>query len=158
MKFQWAAGFHPPKNVTAAEAREAVRALPEPSPEVLLDASKAEEHILHPDLWSESDATWAYRGRLERCRHIIKAIVEVHVESKVTMTYRAYEFVSEPKRWVSMNDILQNPALLRAHLSDVYRRHSETGDKISRLIAMLPDSYTPLPEPPQESNTPLMVQ
>jgi hypothetical protein len=158
VKFQWAAGFHPPKNVKAREAHAAVKALPEPTPAHLVEASQAPENIFHEDFWSESDATWAYRGRLERARHIIKAIVEVRVENNVTMTYRAYEFVSEPKRWASMNDILDNPALLRAHLCDVYRRHNETGNKLSRLIAMLPESYTPLPEPPQEPSTPLMVQ
>jgi hypothetical protein len=137
VKYEWGPGFHPPRRVKVEQAREAVLALPEPSPKMLLEASKDTEHVLHNALWSESSETWAYRGRLEWCRHLISAIRDVRIETNITVTTRTVEYISAVNKWVPTKRIYDDPELLHAHLADAQRRAEETAQKIATIVSFM---------------------
>ncbi|WP_022727204.1 hypothetical protein [Fodinicurvata sediminis] len=139
MNFQWAEGFHAPKGVSADEVKEALEALPEPSPDALLEASKDTAHPLHHDLWSEGDQAWAQRGRLERCRRIIGAVQEVVVSGNRSVSIRAVEYVrpNGEGRWATLNTIRSDPDLLDAYLAEAERYMEQASAKFRRVRDMM---------------------
>lgn len=144
MRYQWAPGFHPPKGVEADAVKGALDALPEPSPENLLEASKSSNHVLHEDLWSEGDQVWAQRGRLERCRKIIGSVVDTQLVGGKAITVRAVEFLrsddDKKGQWVSIESIVQDSDLLDAYLAEVQRLQDQASAKMAKVRALLAQS------------------
>lgn len=139
MKYVWADGFHRPKNVDADTVKAALDVLPEPSPENLLDATKAEGHVLHEDLWAEGDQVWAQRGRLDRCRRIIGAVHEIVPVGNREVSIRAVEFVrpNGEGRWASLDNIRNDPDLLDAYLGEVERLAEQAAAKSRKVRELL---------------------
>lgn len=135
MSYEWGEGFHPPKDVAADQVKAALDSLKEPSPENLLESSKAKAHVLYGDLWSEGDQVWAQRGRLERCRRIIGAVQEVVVVGGKNIQIRAVEFVKRngESRWTSIDDIRQNEALRDAYMSEIQRLQEQATAKMEKF-------------------------
>ena len=101
MAYKWREGSHAPKGVSAALAAKAIEALGEEiSAEALLEQSKKPRHILHGELWSEGDAAWAQKARLQRCREIISAVVEEIEIGGKTFETRSFEFVKGSYRTI----------------------------------------------------------
>lgn len=142
MRYQWADGFHPPKDVPAEAVKAALDELPEPSPENLLEASKRKRHVLHQDLWSEGDQVWAQRGRLERCRRIIGGVKEVVVAGGKEIEVRAVEFVKPnggDGRWLNIDTIRSDPDLIDAYLSEIQRLQDQASGKMAKLRELMAD-------------------
>jgi len=141
MSYQWADGFHAPKGLMADAVMEAIEALPVPTPEALLEASKRKRHILHEVLWSEGDQVWAQRARLDRCRKIIGAVEEVVIIGGKSIEVRAVEFIRERDtgvgRWMTMTDIMADKELLRAYLAEVVRVQEQATAKVERVRQLL---------------------
>lgn len=142
MNFQWREGLVPPRKmrrgkavpVTADEVAAALSELPAPSPDNLLEASKASDHVLHWELWHEGDQVWARRGRLDRCRHIIGAVHEVTIVGGRTITNRVVEFVRDrgEGKWAHIETILSDPNLDAAYLLEITRLQEQALAKIER--------------------------
>lgn len=134
-QFQWADGFHPPKDVPPEAVKSALDELPEISPENLLHASKAKDHVLHEDLWSEGDQVWAQRARLDRCRKIIGAVHEVIVVGGKEITVRHAEFVrtNGEGSWHTIDDITSDSALLEAYMREIQKLNEQATGKMQRL-------------------------
>lgn len=139
MNFSWREGFHPPKGVAADDVAAALDQLKEPSPENLLQASKAKRHVLHGDLWSEGDQVWAQRGRLERCRQILGAVKRVEIIGGKTIEVRAVEFVrlNGEDRWAKIDDILQDKSLCDAYMAGVQNLLEQASAKMSKLRELM---------------------
>jgi hypothetical protein len=139
MNYQWADGFHAPKNVAAEDVLAALGKLPEPSPENLLAASKRPKHILHDELWSEGDQVWAQRARLDRCRHIIGGVRSIDIIGGKTISTRVVEFIrpNGEGRWASMAEIVADGSLLEAYLMEIERLSQQAADKMSVVRNML---------------------
>ena len=139
MRFTWADGFHPPKNVSADDVAAAVSELPEPSPEKLLNASKRKRHVLYEELWAEGDQVWAQRGRLERCRRILGGFVETVVTGGKEIQVRAVEFVrtNGTGRWASIDNIRSDPELLDAYAAEVQRLQDQASAKMTKLRELM---------------------
>jgi hypothetical protein len=136
VRFEWREGFHPPSGVAAETVKAALDALPEPSPEALLEASKIAEHPLHGELWSEGDQLWAQRGRLEHCRRIIGAVHEVLTIGGKEITIRAVEFIrteSDKGRWIGLDGIRADPELLDAYFGEIQRLQDQAAGKMAKL-------------------------
>jgi hypothetical protein len=146
MKFTWREGARPPtlvrdgKEVTiSAEAvAKELRKLDVPSPENLLHASKASDHVLHSELWREGDQVWAQRGRMERCREIIRGIHEITTIGGKTITNRTVEFVRVKGEgiWAHMDAILADPDLEKAYLAEIEKLQQQALAKIQRYRAL----------------------
>jgi hypothetical protein len=146
MRFQWREGSIPPKYVrdgkeiaiSAEAVAGALRDLDAPSPDNLLQASKASDHVLHWELWHEGDQVWAIRGRLDRCRHIIGAVHEVMSIGGKTITNRTVEFVrvKGEGQWAHMDAILADPALDEAYLAEVTKLQEQALAKLQRYRAL----------------------
>jgi hypothetical protein len=130
VKFQWADGFRPPTGVTAQEVGEVIASLREPSPLLLLEASKFDNHPLHHAIWGEPDETWAERGRIEFCRKIISGLRRVDVISRIDVVTRPYEFVAGS--WHAQEDIMACPALSKAYMADMIRSMEQITAKMRR--------------------------
>ena len=139
MNYQWADGFRPPKNVSAEDVKQALDSLEEPTPENLLEASKRKRHILHADLWSEGDQAWAQRARLDRCRHIIGAVVEPIVVGGKTITVRSVEYVraNGEGRWATLTQIRSDPELREAYAAEVERLQEQALGKLTKLRELM---------------------
>lgn len=143
MRFQWREGTRPPHKlvdgkpatVSADEVATALRELPAPSPDELLEASKVSDHVLHWELWHEGDQVWAARGRQDRCRQIIGAVHEVTIVGGKSMTVRTVEFVRPAGRdpeWAHIETILKDPALDAAYLGEIQRLLEQAQAKLAR--------------------------
>jgi hypothetical protein len=142
MKYQWREGARPPHKlvdgqpatVSADEVAFALRELPAPSPDELLEASKVSDHVLHWELWHEGDQVWAARGRLDRCRQIIGAVHEVTIVGGKSITVRNVEFVRNGKdgQWAHIETILKDPALDAAYLAEITRLLEQATAKLER--------------------------
>jgi hypothetical protein len=139
MNFEWADGFHAPKGVSVEDVAGALDALPTPSPENLLEASKRKRHVLHGELWSEGDQVWAQRGRLERCRKIIGAVQEVIVVGNREIKVRAVEFVKTngSGQWTGIESITSDPDLTDAYLAEIQRLQDQAAAKMARFRMLL---------------------
>ena len=135
MNYQWGDGFHAPKGVSAEKVAAVVLAMPNPTPTALVAASKRKTHVLHGELWSESDKVWAERGRLDRAAKIIGAIYEVVVVGGKEISIRAVEFVRHDGegRWAKLADIRADPELLDAYLAEVIRMQEQAMGKLIRV-------------------------
>lgn len=133
-EIRWRAGFVPPKGVDVGEVKAALDKLPEPSPEGLFEASKVPTHVLHDAVWSEGDQVWAQRGRLEYCRKIIGAVVEIVRIGGREIETRAVEFVRADGqgRWATIEDITADPDLRDAYLAEVQRLTEQATAKLAR--------------------------
>lgn len=142
MKYQWADGFRQPKGITAEEVKAALDDLPEPNPELLLDATKSSAHVLHDEIWGEGDQVWANRARMDRCRRIIAAIHEVRVVGGKTITNRAIEVIrmGNDRRWATIEDISKSPDLALAYLSEVQKLQDQASAKLTRAIELLTEA------------------
>lgn len=150
MKYRWRDGFHSPKGVPAEAVAKAVNALPEITPENLLEASKETTHVLHDDLWSEGDQAWARRGRLDRCRKIIGGYVEVFYVGGKEVTSRAVEYISYQdrdsrtvNRFVTMDQVMHDAVLVDALLNTVIRYQQEATAKLLRLRQLMAERGLP---------------
>ncbi len=139
MNFEWREGFHPPKGVSADDVKAALDKLREPSPENLLDASKAKRHVLHGELWGEGDQVWAQRGRAEQCRRIIGAVQEVIVVGGKTIQIRAVEFIKRngEGHWTSIDDIRQSEELRDAYMSEIQRLQEQASAKMAKFRQLM---------------------
>lgn len=139
MRFEWADGFHPPKDVSADAVKGALDLLDEPTPEALYEASKGNGHVLHDELWSEGDQAWARRGRLDRCRKIIGAVQEVVVVGGKNIQVRAVEHVRVrgEGRWASLETIRSDPDLREAYFAEVLRLQEQAAAKLTKLRELL---------------------
>lgn len=143
MKYQWADGFHAPKGIKPESMIEAIDALPTPTPEALLNASKRKRHVLHDHLWSEGDQVWAIRARLDRCRKILGAVEELVIVGGKTIEVRVVEFIRDKNTgagvWKIMADIMANKELLAAYLFEVERIQEQAMAKVARVRQLLTD-------------------
>ena len=136
MKYEWADGFHPPKNVDPEAVKNAIDALPDPSPESMLEASKRKRHVLYDDLWSEGDQVWAQRGRLDRVRRIMGGVVEIMNIGGKSIAIRVVEFVRPEVgegRWATVESIRRDPELLDAYLGEVQRLQDQATAKLAKV-------------------------
>lgn len=142
MNFQWADGFHPPKNVTPDAVKAAIDELADPSPESMLEASKRKRHVLHEDLWAEGDQVWAQRGRLDRTRRIIGSVMETMTIGGKSISIRVVEFVRPAEsdgRWATLETIRKAPELLDAYLGEVQRLQDQATAKLAKVRSLLKD-------------------
>jgi hypothetical protein len=139
VNYQWADGFRPPEKVSASAVRAALDALEAPTPENLLEASKRKRHVLHADLWTEGDQAWAQRARLDRCRHIIGAIVEPVVVGGKTIIVRSVEYVrvNGEGTWATLADIRNDPELRGAYVAEVQRLQEQALGKLAKLRELM---------------------
>lgn len=147
MEYKWAEGYVPPRGVTANACAQAVLDLPEPSPENLLAASKARRHLLHDHLWSENDAVWAGRARLEECRHILGGYRQVVVTKDREIEIRAVEFIrgSGGGKWATVEDICADPQMRDAYLNEAIRQQEQALAKTERVRQILKETESPPP-------------
>lgn len=146
MQFQWREGAIPPRRlhknkevaIDAGVVARALRELDAPSPDNLLEASKASDHVLHWELWHEGDQVWAQRGRLDRCRNIIGAVHEVVTMGGKEITTRSVEFirVNGEGTWAHMEAILSDPAMEKAYLAEIQKLQEQALAKIQRYRAL----------------------
>jgi hypothetical protein len=117
----WKAGSRFGK-LDAEKVMKDVRKLEEPSPENLYEASRAKKHSLHALIWSEDDAEWAHRGRVERCREVLRGLVETMVIGGATIEVRACEWVRPESRpdgvWGTIDQIVLDADLRDAYLAE----------------------------------------
>lgn len=139
MNYVWADGFHAPKGVSADKVAEAIEKLPDPSPEALLDATKAKRHVLHEAVWGEGDQVWAQRGRVDYCRRVLGAVKEVVVHGGKTIEVRAVEFVRQngDGRWYQTRDIRNDPELLDAYMAEIARLQDQAAAKMAKLRSLM---------------------
>lgn len=135
MKYHWREGFHAPRGVSAEAVKKTLDVLSEPSPQMLLEASKKKQHPLHGELWSEGDQVWAQRGRAERCRHIISSIEEEINIGGVTIEIRSVEFlrVDGSRRWTQIEEIIDDPELADAYLTEIQRLQEQAAAKMAKF-------------------------
>lgn len=140
MSYKWKAGFPAPKGVDVEDFVAVLEQLPEPSPKNLYEASKDVEHLMHEDLWSESDAIWAERGRVDRCRHCIAAVWQYEID-RPEDGHRCYEWIELPTgvcEWARTEDIVSDEqkllALLKA-VTGLQRQMLAKLETITRLVA-----------------------
>lgn len=143
MSYQWRQGGVPPQIVRGGhkqvvpveEVMDALDALPEPSPEKLLAASKEKDHVLHYELWHDPDSVWAGKARLHRCRQIIASVHEVILVGGKDISTRAVEYVkpegSEPA-WVRATRIARSPRLMKAYRREVTQLLQQAMAKMAR--------------------------
>ena len=139
MNYRWAEGSHAPKDVSAESIAIDCESRGDWSPDGLYEASKAEGHPVHEDIWAEGDQVWAQRARVERCRKIIQGVnVEIEHGGK-SYEVRAAEFVhvNGDGRWVSMQDIQNDNDLLKAYAAEVGRFLQQAVAKNAKLQALM---------------------
>jgi len=132
VNFQWRNGFHAPKGVGAEDVGRAIQALPEASPEHLLQASSQEGHVLHETLWAEGDQVWARRGRLDHCRNIIGAVRAVQIVGGREIQIRAFENlqINGERHWRSIEEISDDAELRAAYLREIVRLQDQANAKL----------------------------
>jgi len=131
---RWRDGFVAPKGVAVADARAAVVELDEPSPEELYEASKDNSHVLHEDIWSEGDQEWARRGRIERCRKILGAIVEIVRVGNREIEVRSVEFVG---KWALIEEIISDVDLRDRYFLEIQRLNEQAMAKLARCRELM---------------------
>jgi hypothetical protein len=138
IEYLWRRGFVAPR-IDVAQVAAAINELPEPEPEQLFEASKAEDHVLHEAVWSEGDQEWARRGRIEFCRRILSNIVEIVQVGGQTIETRAYEYVrgEGAGRWSSISSIMADPELRDAYLAEIQRLQMEAAAKLERFRELM---------------------
>ena len=118
-RIHWKAGSRFGK-LDAERVMKDVRRLKEPSPENLYTASRAKKHSLHALIWAEDDEAWAQRGRIEKCREVLRGLVETMVIGGATIEVRAVEFVKPESRpdgvWGTVDEIILDDEMRDAYL------------------------------------------
>lgn len=130
--YKWRSGFHPP-DVDPGVVAKAAKGH---DPDSLLEASKARKHPLHAELWSEGDGVWAERGRRERCRQIMAAVVNVRVVGGQKVEVRSFEHLRQSKRWATIEEILADPELELEHMAAIRELNVQAAAKMQRLLEL----------------------
>lgn len=140
MKYQWVEGSRPPKGVSPQKVAEAIEAMPPTSrnPKELVKRAKAARHALHRELWGESDAVWAQRGREERARHIMASLEVVQIIGGKTITFRAVEYVrrNEEDGWFTTGEILADDDLKLSYMEQVEKLLRQAQEKQARATEL----------------------
>ena len=133
--YLWRPGFHAPSGVAPDQVAAAIENLDDRTPEALLEASSKKRHVLNKELWSESDSTWAERGRIVRCREIIRGIEIVSIVGGVTLETRAFEHVTinGGGQYMPIDEIARDEDLVDQLLQVVIEELAQTQAKLERI-------------------------
>jgi len=137
---EWRAHARPPAGLTAYAMKARLDALPEPSPQASLEASKDPDDALFSATWERNDRDWANEARLHYHRHLIAAVCETVVVGSSEIQVRSYEFVRDEDgegKWDSIENIVADPDLLDAYVREVQRYLNQAGAKMERVRLLL---------------------
>lgn len=112
----------------------------EPSPDNLLEASRADGHPLHDALWQKgSDVKFALIGRLEFCRRFIHATKIEWTHGGKTIETRYVEFVrpNGVGKYATVHQIVEDKSLLNAYMTEIRLLNEQAAEKMARLQALM---------------------
>jgi len=127
--------------ITAEECAAVINALPEgipDAPDVLLEQSKNPKHLLHHEIWGDTDSECALRWRRNRCREIISGHKRVEYIGGKTIEFRSVEFVRTPEggRWCTPEAILNDEVLEQSYIADCNRLMEQAMARLKMFKAL----------------------